>query len=66
MTVTFRLEGGPEELQGTTQIKMRWYYRYELEHLLARAGFENLTFYGGFAKRPWRAGEDIVVVARVS
>jgi ubiquinone/menaquinone biosynthesis C-methylase UbiE len=65
MTVTFRLEGGPESSQGTTEIKMRWFYRYELEHLLNRAGFTNLTFYGGFAKGPWRAGEDIVVVARV-
>jgi ubiquinone/menaquinone biosynthesis C-methylase UbiE len=66
MTVIFRVEGGPVGLQGTTEIKMRWYYRYELEHLLKRAGFANLTFYGGFAKRPWRAGEDITVVARMS
>lgn len=66
MTVTFRVEGGPVGLQGTAEIKMRWYYRYELEHLLTRAGFANLTFYGGFTKLPWRAGEDITVVARVS
>jgi ubiquinone/menaquinone biosynthesis C-methylase UbiE len=66
MTVTFRIEGGPDALQGTTEIKMRWYYRYELEHLLNRAGFTNLAFYGGFSNGPWRAGEDITVVARVS
>jgi len=66
MTVTFRVEGGPASLQGTTEIKMRWYYRYELEHLLTRAGFANLNFHSGFTKRPWRAGEDITVVARVS
>jgi ubiquinone/menaquinone biosynthesis C-methylase UbiE len=66
LTVTFRIEGGPVVLQGSTEIKLRWYYRYELEHLLTRAGFANLTFYSGFTKGPWRAGEDITVVARVS
>jgi SAM-dependent methyltransferase len=66
MTVVFRIEGGPDGLQGTTEIKMRWYYRYELEHLLHRAGFANLTFYGGFANGPWRPGDDVTVVARVS
>ena len=66
MTIRFRLEGGPAELQGTTEVKMRWYYRFEIEHLLARAGFTNLTFYGGFKQRPWEAGQDTVVIAKVS
>lgn len=66
ITVTFRLEGGPVELLGTTEIKMRWYYRFELEHLLARAGFKNLTFYGGFKRHPWKSGQDIVVIAKPS
>jgi hypothetical protein len=46
------------------EIQMRWYYRFELEHLLARAGFTALTFYGGFDRRPWAAGGETVVVAR--
>jgi SAM-dependent methyltransferase len=32
--------------------RMRWFHRYELEHLLARAGFSDVTFYGDFAKNP--------------
>jgi ubiquinone/menaquinone biosynthesis C-methylase UbiE len=64
MSVTFRYEGGPNELQGTTDIQMRWYYRYEIEHLLQRAGFSELTFYRDFAKTPWSAGGEIIVVAR--
>ncbi len=64
MTVRFRMEGGAKTIQGTSAIKMRWYYRYELEHLLARAGFEKLEFLGGFQGGPWKPGRDIVVVAR--
>jgi ubiquinone/menaquinone biosynthesis C-methylase UbiE len=64
MSVTFRYEGGPEELQGTSEVKMRWYYRYELEHLLKRAGFSDLTFYRDFAKTPWSSGGEIIIVAR--
>jgi hypothetical protein len=64
MHVTFRYEGGPKELEGSTDIKMRWFYRYELEHLLQRAGFDDLTFYRDFAKAPWSAGGEIIVVAR--
>jgi len=64
MTVTFRYESDAVDLQGVTQIDLRWYYRYELEHLLARAGFGELEFFAGFDKSPWRAGQETVVVAR--
>ena len=63
MTVTFRFEGHPEFV-GSTRIKMRWYYRYELEHLLGRAGFTDLTFYRDFARTSWSSGGEIVVIAR--
>ena len=33
--------------------RMRWYYRYELEHLLARAGFAVVALYGDFDRRPF-------------
>jgi ubiquinone/menaquinone biosynthesis C-methylase UbiE len=66
MTVRFRLEGGPKELQGTSEIKMRWFYRFELEHLLVRAGFTNLEFLRNFRNEAWRPGQDIVVVASAS
>ncbi len=37
-------------------LKLRWMYRYEAEHLLARAGFEVVALYGGFDRQPF--GED--------
>jgi len=49
----------------TAEVQMRWFYRYEVEHLLARAGFGATTFHGGFDRRPWSAGGETVVVARV-
>lgn len=64
MTLTFRFEGGPRELIGSTSIKLRWFYRYELEHLLHRAGFKELTFYRDFSRTSWRSGSEIVVVAK--
>ncbi len=34
-------------------LKLRWMYRYETEHLLARSGFAVQTLYGGFDRRPF-------------
>ena len=45
-------------------MRLRWFYRYEIEHLLARAGFTDVTFYGGYDRRPWRAEGETVIVAR--
>ena len=45
---------------------MRWFWRYELEHLLARAGFGQVTIYGDFDRR--EVGPEtpaFVIVARV-
>jgi SAM-dependent methyltransferase len=64
MTIKFRFEGGAPERSGSAQIRLRWFYRYELEHLLARAGFDALQFFGGFDRRPWQAGSETVVLAR--
>ena len=64
MALTFRFEGDNADLVGSTLFHMRWYYRYEVEHLLARAGFEDVTFYRDFARTPWSSGSEIVVVAR--
>ena len=63
MTVTFRFESNNPDLVGSTRIYMRWFYRYELEHLLARAGFTELTFYRDFERTPWSSGGETVVVA---
>ena len=64
MTLTFRFEGGNADLVGSTRFHMRWYYRYEIEHLLARARFTDVTFFRDFARTPWSSGSEIVVVAR--
>lgn len=64
MAVTFRFEGENTDLVGSTRIHLRWYYRYEIEHLLARAGFSDVTFYRDFARTPWSSGGEIVAVAR--
>lgn len=50
----------------TVAFRMRWFHRFELEHLLRRAGFDDLTLYGDFDETPF--GPDatsFAVVARV-
>jgi ubiquinone/menaquinone biosynthesis C-methylase UbiE len=65
LTVTFRFEGGPPELAGSADVQLRWFYRYEIEHLLARAGFSDITVWGDYRKGPWKAEGETVVLARV-
>jgi SAM-dependent methyltransferase len=66
MDVTFRYErrrpGSPPESHAV-QTRMRWFFRYELEHLLVRAGFSSLEFFGGFDRRPYDyfSGETVVI-----
>ena len=62
--MTFRFE--PAQKDGNTIVRLRWFYRYEIEHLLARAGFTDLAIYGGYDKRPWRPEGDTVIVARAA
>lgn len=46
---------------------MRWTHRYELEHLLVRAGLEPTAIYGAFDKRPYDyVSGEVVVVARAA
>src|SRR5262245_15801981 len=45
--------------------RLRWFWRFELEHLLARAGFAEVAIFGDFDRRPVGAGTPaFVVVAR--
>ena len=64
MTIGFRFESAAPELCGAGEIQMRWFYRFELEHLLARAGFTEIQFFGGFDRRPWSAGGETIALAR--
>jgi hypothetical protein len=48
-------------------MRMRYFFRYELEHLLARAGFDDVRIYGGFDDRPFDyVSGEMVVVARAT
>lgn len=44
-----------------TQFPMRWVYRYELEHLLARAGFALQQVYGSYELDPFRSDSEIML-----
>lgn len=68
MDVWFRYEcrrDGTALREEHVHIRMRYFFRFELEHLLARAGFTEVTFYGGFDRRPYdyASGETIVVAS---
>jgi SAM-dependent methyltransferase len=58
-----RWRGGERLGEDVVEFTMRYFFRYELEHLLARAGFADLTFYGAFDRRPYDyfSGETICV-----
>jgi SAM-dependent methyltransferase len=46
---------------------VRYHYRYEMEHLLARAGLEVEALYGDTLKNPYRAtSPDLIFVARAA
>lgn len=69
MTVTMRHErwqGAAKVGEGTSNLVVRWFYRYELEHLLARAGFLVEALYGTFDGRPYDAKGEMIFVTRPS
>jgi len=60
------------DVQGTVVSKryvpltLRWIYRYEMQHLLERAGFEIEALHGDFRRGPFHAGGEQVWIARKS
>lgn len=69
MRVRFRHErwrAGVKVSDEATEIRMRWFWRFELEHLLARTGFTVEAMYGGFDRRPYDAKKEMIVVARAT
>jgi hypothetical protein len=44
------------------QFALRWFYRYELEHLLARAGFRLVSVYGSYELEEYGAGSERLIV----
>lgn len=66
LTLRMRFVAEAPEDCGEGELQLRWFHRYELEHLLARAGFTPLAIYGGFDRRPWVPGGETIVIARAS
>ncbi|MGH7292425.1 MAG: hypothetical protein ACREJT_14500, partial [Myxococcota bacterium] len=65
MTVRFRYERWRDgRLVGNEHatFQMRWFWRFELEHLLARAGFASVEIFGDFERRPVGAETPAFVV----
>jgi SAM-dependent methyltransferase len=70
MDLTFRYErrrpGAPAESE-IVPTRMRYFFRYELEHLLARAGFSRIQVFGDFDRRPYDSfSRESVIVASVN
>jgi hypothetical protein len=67
MRVFFRHErwrDGKKQEEAVVEHAMRWFFRFEVEHLLARAGFAIESLYGGFDGRPFDGNGEIIVVAQ--
>jgi SAM-dependent methyltransferase len=66
--VRFRFErrrGGQVVGNELAEFAMRWFYRFEIEHLIARAGFELAALYGDFDRSPFTgASPSIIALAR--
>ncbi len=61
-----RSRGGGAVADECVPLTLRYFFRYELEHLLARAGFR-AELYGGFDRRPFdHVSGETVVVARAA
>lgn len=62
-----RWREGRQVGEDAVEFPMRWFHRWELEHLLARSGFATVACYGAFDRRPYDAtARDIVLVARAA
>ena len=66
LTLRMRFVADSPEDCGEGELQLRWFHRYELEHLLARAGFAIEALYGGFDRRPWAPGGETIVIARAA
>ncbi|MFL5582269.1 MAG: class I SAM-dependent methyltransferase [Gemmatimonadaceae bacterium] len=65
--IAYYLRTGSATRRVVQAFRMRWYTPRELEHLLARAGYQVEAMYGGFDRRPLTDGApEIVVVAGIA
>lgn len=66
VTMRYVEEDGEDPVKETiVKFSMRWFWRYEIEHLMHRAGFNDVVIYGDFDRSPvGRASPAFVVLAR--
>jgi hypothetical protein len=58
-------DGGSVLERSFERLRVRYFTRWEFEHLLARAGYEVEALYGGWDGRPLDAeGEDMIWIAK--
>jgi SAM-dependent methyltransferase len=59
------IESDGREERRVQAFPMRWFFKHELEHLFARAGFTITEIFGNFDRSPLRQGSpEMVIVAR--
>jgi SAM-dependent methyltransferase len=60
-----RWRAGRRIARESADFRMRWFHRYELEHLLARAGFGDLALYGNFDRSAYGPDSpEMILIAR--
>lgn len=66
LTFIYEREGPDGVVQREFEpLELRWYHRFEIEHLLARAGFEVQDLYGDWNRGPFvENGQEMIWVAR--
>lgn len=68
VTLRWEVEDGEGRIEHSrTGFEMRWFYRFELEHILARAGLAVEALYGGFDRSALEDGSaEMIFVARAT
>jgi hypothetical protein len=56
------IEPGGATQRFTETISLRYIFRYELEHLLVRAGFRGVALYGDYDSAPFSDGSPAMIV----
>jgi SAM-dependent methyltransferase len=59
-----KLDDGSQRLKTAKKLTLRWIYRWEMEHLFARAGFEVVELFGDFDRGPFTYGGEQVWIVR--
>jgi hypothetical protein len=68
VTLRWEIEDADGRIEhARTGFEMRWFYRFELEHLLGRAGLEVEALYGNFDRSPFSDDSpEMIFVARAT